>query len=188
MFILISFIGLLSYWCIGAWVPAMLRAERGMTIFQSSMWFIVMNIGGLVGYMSFGWVADRIGRRPAFTLFWVIAMVFDPLFVFYSKDPALLGVLGFMLGLALGFFSGYPLYGSELWPTALRGSGMGIAYMGIARMASTFGPTAIGAISDKAGIGTAMSIMSFALIFAVVIIWTMGYETKGKTLAELETK
>ena len=187
MFILISFIGLLTYWCTGAWIPAMLRAERGMTIFQSSMWFIVVEIGDWSGKASFGWVTDRIGRRPAFTVYWLLAFVCVPLFVFYSTIPALLGVLGFMLGFSMGFFSGYPLYGSELWPTAMRATGMGIAYTGIARMGSTFGPMAIGAIADKAGIGTAMSIMSLALLLAIVIIWTMGHETKGKTLTELET-
>jgi len=177
----------LTYWCTGAWIPAMLRAERGMTIFQSSMWFIVVEIGDWSGKASFGWVTDRIGRRPAFTVYWLLAFVCVPLFVFYSTIPALLGVLGFMLGFSMGFFSGYPLYGSELWPTAMRATGMGIAYTGIARMGSTFGPMAIGAIADKAGIGTAMSIMSLALLLAIVIIWTMGHETKGKTLTELET-
>ena len=33
-----------------------------------------------------------------------------------------------------------------------------------------------------------MTVMSFALLLAIVIIWTMGYETKGKNLAELETR
>jgi len=186
MFILVSFVGLLGYWCIMTWIPAMLRAERGMTIFQSSMWFIVINVGSLCGYLSFGFVADHLGRRPGFTIYWLVAMVFAPLFAFYAKDPTLMVVFGFLLGISMGYFSGYPLYGSELWPTALRASGMGIAYMGIARMGSTFGPMVIGAVADKVGIATAISIMASSYIVAVILIWAMAYETKGKTLEELD--
>jgi MFS family permease len=185
MFILISFIGLLGYWCIMTWIPAMLRAERGMTIFQSSMWFIVINVGSMCGYLSFGFVADHLGRRPGFSIYWLVAMIAAPMFAFYAKDPTLMVVFGFILGISMGYFSGYPLYGSELWPTALRASGMGIAYTGIARVGSTFGPMVIGAVADKVGIATAISVMASSYILAVILIWAMGYETKGKTLGEL---
>ncbi len=183
---LISFIGLMGYYCMGAWIPAMLRAERGMTIFQSSMWFVLLNVGSIFGYTSFGYVTDRVGRRPALTIYWLIIMFANPLFVFYAKDATFLTIFGFTLGFSLGFFAGYPLYGSELWPTALRASGMGIAYTGIARMGSTFGPMIIGMIADKSGIGTGISLVASLFIIAIIILWTMGIETSGKTLEELE--
>ena len=187
MFMLISFVGLLGYWCIMTWIPAMLRAEKGMTLVASSVWFIVINIGSMCGYLSFGVVADHLGRRPAFSIYWLVAMVAAPVFVIYSSTATLMVIFGFILGLSMGYFSGYPLYGSELWPTALRCSGMGIIYMGIARMGSTFGPMVIGMIADKSSIGTAIVIMASFYIVAVILIWAMGYETKGKSLEEIET-
>jgi len=186
MFILISFVGLLGYWSIMTWVPAMLRAERGMTIFASSMWFIVINVGALCGWLSFGFVADKIGRRPAFTVYWLAALILAPVFAIYAKDAVFSVVFGFILGLSMGYFSGYPLYGSELWPTALRATGMGICFMGIARCGSTFGPMLVGAVADKTNIATAISIMASFFIVAVILIWVLGYETKGKSLEELE--
>jgi len=186
MYMLISFIGLLGYWCIMSWIPSMLRAERGMTIFASSMWFIVINIGCLVGYLSFGPISDTWGRRPTFTLFWLAAMIFCPLFVIYAKTTGLMLVIGFCLGMSMGYFSGYPMYGSELWPTWLRATGMGIAYTGIARVGSTFGPMAIGAAADVIGLSQAIAIMASFYIIAIILIWAMGYETKGKSLEELD--
>ncbi|MCR4443189.1 MAG: MFS transporter, partial [Peptococcaceae bacterium] len=77
-------------------------------------------------------------------------------------------------------------YGSELWPTWLRATGMGIAYMGIARIGSTFGPMAVGAMADIIGVAKAIGVMASFYILAVILIWTIGYETKGKSLEELD--
>lgn len=187
MFILIAFIGLLCWWSIFTWIPAMLRAERGMTIFQSSLWFVVINIGSTCGWLSFGLVADKIGRRPAFTVYWLAAMILAPVFAFYAKDPFVTLGLGFIMGISMGYFSGYPIYGSELWPTALRASGMGIGFMGIGRFGSTFGPFVVGAVADFTGIAMAISIIASIYLVAVILVWAMGYETKGKTLQEIET-
>ncbi|MDH7524371.1 MAG: MFS transporter, partial [Peptococcaceae bacterium] len=182
----ISFIGLLGYWCIMSWIPSMLRADRGMTIFASSMWFIIINVGCMIGYLTFGVVADRLGRRPTFTIYWLAAMVFAPLFAFYALSPAVMLPVGFCLGISMGYFSGYPMYGSELWPTWLRATGMGIAYMGIARIGSTFGPMAVGAMADIIGVAKAIGVMASFYILAVILIWAIGYETKGKSLEELD--
>ncbi len=186
MFILIAFIGLLTWWSIVSWIPAMLRAERGMTIFQTSIWFFVINIGSTCGWLSFGLVADKIGRRPAFTVYWLAAMILAPVFAFYAKDPTFTLAFGFIMGISMGYFSGYPIYGSELWPTALRASGMGIGFMGIGRFGSTFGPFVVGAVADYTDIATAISIMASLYIVAIILVWTMGYETKGKSLEDIE--
>ena len=113
-------------------------------------------------------------------------MILAPVFAIYAKGPAFTLILGFILGLSMGYFSGYPIYGSELWPTALRASGMGIGFMGIARAGSTAGPALVGALADETSIATAISIMAGLYIVAIILVWALGYETKGKSLEELE--
>jgi MFS family permease len=186
MFTLISFIGLLGYYCTMTWIPTMLRTDRGMSIFASSMWFIVISLGSIFGYLLFGQLAERWGRRPAFTVFWLVAMISIPSFAFYAAGASTLLPIGFALGVSMGYFSGYPLYGSELYPTHLRASGMGIAYTGIARVGATFGPAAVGAIADAVGVSEAIEAMAAFYILAVILIWWMGVETKGRTLKELD--
>ena len=186
MFILISFIGLLGNWNIMTWVPTILRTERGMGIVDASMWFIVIQIGCCLGYLLFGQITERLGRRITFTIFWLGCMVACPMFVLFSTTPVLMLIFGLLMGISIGYFVGYPLYGSELFPTHLRATGMGIAYTGIARMGSTFGPTAVGAAAGSIGISGAIAIMAGTYIIAVIVIWAMGYETKGKSVEELD--
>src|SRR5205085_2848914 len=61
---------LLAYWGVTSWLPAFLATPTseggaGMTITRSAAWLIVLQVGAFFGYISFGWIADRIGRRPA---------------------------------------------------------------------------------------------------------------------------
>jgi predicted MFS family arabinose efflux permease len=39
----------------------------------SAKWLIALQVGAFFGYISFGWIADRIRRRPAFTFFMIAA-------------------------------------------------------------------------------------------------------------------
>jgi MFS family permease len=186
MFSVICLIGLLGYWCTMTWIPTLLRVDRGMTVFASAMWFVVINIGNILGSLAFGPFTETIGRRPAFTIYMVIAMFVVPIFAFYALDPTLMLPIGFFLGASQGFFSGYPLYGSELFPVQMRGAALGIGYTGIARLGSTFGPMAVGAVADIVGVTKAITMMAGLYIVAIGFLWMWGYETKGKSLEELD--
>lgn len=186
MFTMICFIGLLGYWCTMTWIPTLLRVDRGMTIFSSTMWFVIINIGNIIGSTYFGHFTESIGRRPAFTIYMTISMVMVPTFAFYAMDPTMMLPVGFILGASQGFFSGYSLYGSELFPVQMRGAALGFGYTGIARLGSTFGPMAVGAVADIVGITKAITMMAGLYIVAIAFLWAWGYETRGKTLEELD--
>jgi MFS family permease len=85
--------------------------------------------GGGLGLVSFGPLADRLGRRGAFLAFHLgglaAALV---LFRALSGVAALvlfLPVFGF---LTLGLHAGYAVYFPELFPAALRGAGAGFCF------------------------------------------------------------
>ena len=74
---------LVAYWGVVSWLPAFLASPvaeggAGLTITKSARWLIVLQVGAFLGYISFGWIADRIGRRPAFTLFMIGAAAVVP--------------------------------------------------------------------------------------------------------------
>ena len=80
------------------WLPTYLRSALGLSI-KSSTGFLVMNIlGSLVGPLLFGWLSDRIGRRPAFMTFLVLQ----------SGNVAilLLAPIGLTTTIVLSFFLG----------------------------------------------------------------------------------
>src|SRR5208282_3868011 len=55
-----------AYWFTYTWMPGYLELKRGLTAAAASRLMIEMQLGGVLGYLSFGRVADRYGRRPAF--------------------------------------------------------------------------------------------------------------------------
>jgi MFS family permease len=164
---------LFAWWGLFTWVPRFLsmpRAEggRGLGILMTSEWTIVMQVGTFLGYVSFGFVADAWSRKHAYIAYLVVAAVLVPLFAFVSNANALL-VIGPLVGFfGTGYFSGFVVIASELFPTALRATAMGFVY-NIGRLASAVAPWAIGRVSERAGLGAALCLTSAGFLVAALI-------------------
>ncbi len=177
---------LFAYWGVFTWLPGFLSTPvedggAGLGIVRTSGWIIPIQIGALLGYISFGIISDRIGRRPAFIAYLVCAAVLVPAYGQLARSEFLL----LLLGPAVGFFgSGYfSLFGAmlaELFPTSLRGTGQGTTY-NVGRAFSALAPFAIGGLGDKYGLGTALGTTSLFFILGAVTILFLP-ETKGKPL------
>lgn len=175
---------LFAWWGLFTWVPRFLsmpRAEggRGLGIVMTSEWTIVMQIGTFLGYVSFGFIADRWSRKYTYIAYLLIAAVLVPLFALVASANALL-VIGPLVGFfGTGYFSGFSVIASEMFPTPLRGSAMGFAY-NIGRVVSAAAPWAIGRISEHAGLGSALCITSAGFLLAALIA---GALPRSHTLA-----
>jgi hypothetical protein len=90
--------------------------------------------------------------------------------------------LGFPLGFFLsGIFSGMGAFLSELYPSAVRGSGQGFCYS-IGRAVSAFCPVLIGAGSAHASLGVGIGAMTAAGYGLVVAAAWVLPETRGRSL------
>jgi MFS family permease len=164
---------LFAWWGLFTWVPRFLslpRAEggRGLGILMTSEWTIVMQIGTFLGYISFGFVADVWNRKHAYIAYLVAAAALVPVFAFVSNPRALL-IVGPLVGFfGTGYFSGFVVIAGELFPTALRATAMGFVY-NIGRLASAVAPWAIGRVSERAGLGTALCLTSAGFLVAAII-------------------
>lgn len=184
---------LLGYWGLFTWLPGFLSAPvseggAGLTILRTSAWIFPMQIGAFLGYITFGVIADRVGRRPAFVFYMIAAAVLTPL---YGWLPRLGGVNAeaMLLGLGplIGFFgSGYfSLFGAmlaELYPTSVRGAGQGFTYNS-GRAVSAFAPYLIGAAADRSGLGSALAWNAGFFLAGAVLIFTLP-ETRRAELQE----
>jgi MFS family permease len=164
---------LFAWWGLFTWVPRFLSMPiadggRGLNIVMTSAWTIVMQVGTFLGYVSFGYLADRFSAKYTYIGYLVIATMLVPLFAFV-RDPNALLVIGPLVGFfGTGYFSGFSVIASELFPTALRGSAMGFVY-NIGRVISAGAPYLIGHVSEHAGLNYALCITSGAFLLAALI-------------------
>jgi MFS family permease len=164
---------LFGWWGLFTWLPrflSMSTAEggRGLSIVQTSGWTIVMQTGTFLGYIGFGFLADRFSRKYTYIGFLLIAALLVPAFAFVRNPNALL-LIGPLVGFfGTGYFAGFSVIASELFPTALRASAMGFVY-NIGRVLSAAAPYLIGRVSEHAGLSWALCMTSAAFVSAALI-------------------
>jgi MFS family permease len=177
---------LLAYWGLTSWLPGFLatpvaQGGAGLSVTSSARWLIALQVGAFFGYITFGWIADRIGRRPAFTLFMIAATAVVPIFAFGARSTLTLLVIGPLVGyFAHGYFSLFGAMLAELFPTRIRASAMGFCY-NAGRFVSAAAPFAIGAAATRFGIGTLIAADAIFFALGGALIWLLP-ETKGTEL------
>jgi MFS family permease len=182
---------LFAYWGLFTWLPGFLSASRetggaGLSIVRTSGWIVPMQIGAFFGYVTFGLIADKFGRRPAFLLYMLTAAALVPVYGWIPRlggDTAETVLLA--LGPLIGFFgSGYfALFGvmlAELYPTSVRGTGHGFTF-NVARGLSALAPFAVGFLADRHGVGAALALNSAFFLTAASLIFLLP-ETRRVSL------
>lgn len=168
-----------GYWALATWWPAMLKLERGLATAQTAIHMAVLVGGSLAGYLLGASLSDRMGRRSSLVLFALggsaTVLVATQLPV---SDMALLA-LGAPLGLfATGLYSVVAPVLNELYPTSLRGSGLGFCY-NVGRGVAGITPVAVGGSIAVFGIAHSIGIYVSAAYMLVLIAAGLLHETSG---------
>ena len=152
----------------------------------SAGYLFVVIAGAFLGYLSAGFVHDRLGRRKTFTLFAALAGVsLVAYFLVPSGSNTTLLIIGFPLGFfASGCFSGFGSYLSELYPTRARGTGAGFCY-NVGRAFGALFPGIIGFLAAAIGLGGAVAFGVFGYVLAIGALRFLP-ETHGKELVPVE--
>lgn len=183
------FAGLLStgvqggYYTLATWVPTYLKTERGLSVVGTGGYLTFLISGAFLGYLTGGYLTDVLGRKRNI---WLFALLSAICILVYTHIPSgantLLLVLGFPLGFCMSaIFSGFGSYLSELYPTALRGTGQGFTYNTGRAVGAVF-PTLVGFLADSWGVGGAL--VFGAIGYGIAALALLGLpETRGKELA-----
>ena len=132
------------------------------------------------GYVSFGIIADAIGRKKAYVGYLIVAAVLVPIYA-TTRDVRWLLVLGPCLAFfGTGYFSGCGAVSAELSPTPLRATAQGLTY-NAGRALSALAPIIVGALATGIGLSSAFLVTSVAFVVAAVL-WIWIPETKGRAL------
>jgi MFS family permease len=173
-----------SYWLTYSWLPEYLRS-RGLSLAASGTYLAFVVAGELVGYTLFGWVSDRLGRRPAFSTFaLVMAAALLPLTFFWTRfagTPALIFGATFFVGVGTGTWSNFGPMLAELFPTETRNAGMATV-LNVSRAAQLGAPLLIAALEPRFGLAAGIGLAAAFAALAAALVWTLP-ETRARTLA-----
>ena len=150
----------------------------------------LQDVGSFFGMLTITVVATRFGRRPAFFGAFALCLIVT-VFVFNSLRSGrdaywMLPLMGFA---QLSVFGGYSIYFPEIFPTRLRGTGVGFCYNTVRYLAAAFPPMLMYLNTMLVNQGVeepfrkAATYLSFVFALGLVaLIWAP--ETKGKPLPE----
>jgi MFS family permease len=183
---LLSLTTTLAWWGISTWVPPYIGSAAAKAGLPAQQWAsyagMTYNFGAIIGYASFGFLADRFGRKPVTMLFFAMALVLTPVLFLWTEDLGLLLLVAAINGyFSLGQYSWMPVWLPELFPTRIRATAMAFAF-NAPRFIAFLGPLLAGQlIVYFGGFGTAATI--------VATIYVLGFaaapflpETRGKPL------
>lgn len=177
--------GMFGYWGLFTWIPGYLalpedQGGRGLGIVTSLVWVFFMAPGKWLGYTLFGFAADKFGRRVSYVVYLLVAAGLVPIFGM-AKSLTWLLVLGPFVGFfGTGFFSGFSAIASELFPTEIRATAMGISY-NIGRGFSAIAPFVVGWVATRYSFYAAFLLLAAAFFLAAILALALP-ETKGKQL------
>ncbi len=184
--LLFNFFAMFAWWGLFTWMPPYLslpvsQGGRGFGVIGTTTLLVTLNLFGMFpGYASFGWIADRLGRRKAFLFYSLTAVLLIPLYA-TARSPIMLMILGTLVAFfGTGMFSGSGIVGSEIFPTGVRARALGFTYSG-ARTLSAVAPLVIGRVAQSKGLSWAFYLCAAGYLSAALMT-TQLPETRGKTL------
>jgi MFS family permease len=180
--------GMIGLWGIAFYSPELIsEALKGApqpTIDAVRGWGTALqDAGAFMGMMVFTWAASTLSRRAAFLWSFLLCLAVVAFVFNFLKQPTdaywMLPLMGFA---TLSVFAGYSIYFPELFPTRLRGTGVGFCYNTVRYLAAP-APALFGYLTTLMPFRMVATLMSVIfLLGAVALIWAP--ETKGKPLPE----
>ncbi len=178
-----------AYWGLFVWIPSFLgsppsQGGAGLTMVKSMTWIMAMQVGAWFGYVTFGTIADWLGRKAAFCIYLIATGILVPIYG-TLRDPMLLLCVAPLIGFfGSGYFAGFGAFISELFPTNIRATAQGFIY-NLGRGASSMAPIIIGYAAGLWGFGSALAVISVFCATALIALFFLP-ETKGVDLSSLD--
>lgn len=179
-----------TYWTCYTWLPSFLLNKMHQGVGRSVTWVLTAQIGQFVGMLTFGVVSDRIGRRPAFSIFSVLtALALAPLAYRWetlSRTPVLFWSAMLLLGFGSGCTAGFGALLAELFPTEVRSAAMGTTY-NLARAVQLGAPLLVGWAVARWDIAGGLTVPLCLALGTATWVWVLP-ETRGIALPTLESE
>lgn len=177
-----------TYWTCYTWLPKFLQNQMGQPVGRSAIWIASAQLGQFLGMMAFGVIADRHGRRVAFTGYSLLtaAAIYGLAFHWQTllAQPARFWAVIFAMGLGSGCTAGFGALLAELFPTDVRNFAMGTAYNS-ARGVQLFAPVMVGFFVARYGLAGGLGVPMVLALLTAAWVWTLP-ETRQRDLAAIQ--
>lgn len=144
MFWIAFFMCLLMVYALGSWLPK-LMIKAGYSLGASMLFLFALNIGGMVGAIGGGALADKFHLKPVISTMFVIGASALVLLGFNSPQFILYSLIAIAGAATIGSQILLYTFVAQFYPTAVRSTGMGWA-SGIGRIGAIIGPVLTGAL------------------------------------------
>jgi len=184
------------------WQVTLLVMVLKITPAQASGLSIYVAISAIAGRFFCSYISDAWGRRWSGIFSCLVAALFMSL-AGYLHD-VYVGTLSMFFAMIVvqnffgsGNYSIVGPYMGEMWPSRLRGSGMGFVY-GVGNLGKFIGPAGLALIAGsdnfvapKATLDALVpgfNYFAFWYVLGAVAFWLIGMETRGRTIAEIDAQ
>lgn len=144
MFWVAFFMCLLMVYALGSWLPK-LMIQAGYSLGASMLFLFALNIGGMVGAIGGGALADRFHLKPVLSIMFTVGALALILLGFNSPQAVLYTLIAVAGAATIGSQILLYTFVAQFYPTAVRSTGMGWA-SGIGRIGAIVGPILTGAL------------------------------------------
>jgi putative MFS transporter len=167
-----------------AWIPSFF-VRQGLSVTRSLGFATAMTAGTIVGPLISVLIADRIGRRRGLMLAGLSCSCMGAIYPFLTEPVAIMAS-GFLLVSSMSLFLSLGLgsYTPELFPTAYRFRGSGIAQMA-GRAGLIASPYLVLALFSAYGIAGVVAMIACLYLGLVLIVAVAGIETNQRSLEDL---
>ena len=170
-----------AYYGVFVWLPGQLVAG-GHGFVRGYEFLIWIAVAQIPGYALAAWGVEAWGRRPTLIAFLVLSALGCFLFTLVEGPLLVGGALLIMSFALLGTWGALYAYTPELYPTELRGTGMGTAGA-LARLGGLLAPTAVAWLVVTTSFTTAIAAFAGLLLVAAVATAALRAETRAQPLA-----
>jgi len=185
MFWIAFFMCLLMVYALGSWLPK-LMIQAGYSLGASMIFLFALNIGGMIGAIGGGALADRFHIKKVVTIMFICGAAALILLGFNSPQIVLYTLIAVAGAATIGSQILLYTFVAQYYPSTVRSTGMGWA-SGIGRIGAIVGPVLTGALLTM-NLPHQMNFFAIAIpgVIAALAIFMVNLKTsvEAKTAVE----
>ncbi|CAB3762086.1 MFS transporter [Paraburkholderia solisilvae] len=173
-----------AYYSFFSWIPSLL-VKQGLSITQSFGYSMAIYASQIPGYFSAAYLNERLGRKAVVSSYMLLAAVAAACLALAHAEIEVMAAgmcLSFFMN---GAFAGVYAYTPEIFPTAVRTTGVGSS-SSFGRIGSVSAPILVGFVYPAFGFIGVFGITTTVLVVGAAIVLFLGIETRNRSLEDIE--